>query len=82
MLVCVSFAYALARETAGAARTRLSLLPLLFGGAMFMQTSGAVRREKAKVCQPDMPAQAGIQYSETPAMIENSRRTGYPRSRV
>jgi len=49
----------LARETAGAARTRLSLLPLLFRGAMFMQTSGASRREKAELCSIVVPANAG-----------------------
>jgi hypothetical protein len=47
MLVCVLFAL-FAHETAGAASTRHSLLPL-FEGKEFQQTSGAGRREKADV---------------------------------
>jgi len=38
----------IARETAGAARTRSSLLPLLLRGTRTMQTSGFSSREKAK----------------------------------
>jgi hypothetical protein len=37
-----------ARETAGAARTRSSLRPLIGEGRKFQQTSGATRREIAK----------------------------------
>src|SRR5436190_20256062 len=39
----------IARETAGAASTRSSLRPLSSGGQTKMQTSGARRREKAKL---------------------------------
>ena len=48
MLVCV-FLRTFAHETADAARIRHSLLPR-FSGDNDMQTSGAVRRENAKVC--------------------------------
>src|ERR1700730_18011961 len=43
MLVCVFYMH-FARETAGAARTRLSLRPLLPGGGRMTQTSGASHR--------------------------------------
>ena len=46
MLVCVFFAH-FAHETAGAARTRLSLRPLFLMRAEVMQSSGAMRRENA-----------------------------------
>jgi hypothetical protein len=46
MLVCALSAI-FAHETAGAASTRHSLLPLL-GGTRFRQTSGAMRRENAE----------------------------------
>ena len=36
-----------AHETAGAARIRHSLRPLIFGGWRYLQTSGALRREIA-----------------------------------
>jgi hypothetical protein len=49
MLVCV-FLCSFAHETAGAARTRLSLRPLLSEGGNKQQTSGDMRRENAKVC--------------------------------
>jgi hypothetical protein len=38
----------IARETAGAARTRSSLRPLYFEGKVSSKTPGASRREKAK----------------------------------
>jgi hypothetical protein len=44
MLVCVSLPN-LARETAGAARTRSSLRPLISWGGDFMHASDATRRE-------------------------------------
>src|SRR5216684_4018319 len=43
MLVC-AFLHHFARETAGAARTRLSLRPLFEEGVKKQQTSGATRR--------------------------------------
>src|SRR5882757_5128065 len=46
---CAHFFVHFAHETAGAARTRRSLLPL-FEGEMLMQTSGDQRRENAKLC--------------------------------
>jgi hypothetical protein len=49
MLVCVFFPRELARETAGAARTRSSLRPLNSGGPTFLQSSGASRREDAQL---------------------------------
>jgi hypothetical protein len=51
MLVCVFYLH-FARETAGAASTRLSLRPLLSGGRKMTQTSGALRREIVKL-HPD-----------------------------
>jgi hypothetical protein len=47
MLVCV-FLCTVAHETAGAARTRCSLRPLIGEGGMFMQTSGRAACEIAK----------------------------------
>src|SRR5258705_7306162 len=49
MLVCVSLR-TFAHETAGAACTRHSLLPLLLGEEVFQQSSGAWRRENAELC--------------------------------
>src|ERR1700675_3182441 len=50
MLVCV-FLCIFAHETAGAARTRLSLRPLvLFRGWQSTQTSGTSCRENVKLC--------------------------------
>jgi hypothetical protein len=40
----------IARETAGAARTRLSLRPLVSRGRKSTQSSGVSRREIAKLC--------------------------------
>jgi len=48
MLVCVFFPRGLARETAGAARTRSSLRSLNSGGPTFLQDSGVSRRENAE----------------------------------
>src|SRR6476660_7414664 len=48
MLVCAFFVH-LAHETAGAACTRHSLLPLIERDSV-METSGRSRREKAKSC--------------------------------
>ena len=45
---CARFVCAIARETAGAARTRSSLRPLFLRRENEMQTSGAMRRENAK----------------------------------
>jgi hypothetical protein len=48
---CALFLLPFARETAGAARIRLSLHPLvLLGGGNRTQTSGATSREIAKSC--------------------------------
>ena len=44
----------LARETAGAARTRLSLRPLFDEGGKKQQTPGKTRRGNAKVCSAVM----------------------------
>jgi hypothetical protein len=44
MLVCALLVH-IAHETAGAARTRLSLRPLFGGQGNFWQTSGESRRE-------------------------------------
>jgi hypothetical protein len=89
MLVCVLFAL-FAHETAGAASTRHSLLPLV-GGTMFMQTSGARCRENAKL-HPAVIASAAKQ-STAPQKGKNGLlrcarndgdrpRTGYPPSRA
>src|SRR3954447_16981382 len=48
MLVCILFVQS-ARETAGAARTRSSLRPLMMRARNFWQSSGVSRRENAKV---------------------------------
>jgi hypothetical protein len=48
MLVC-SFFLQFAHEIAGAARIRHSLRPLIGGGESYLQTSGAVCRENAKL---------------------------------
>jgi hypothetical protein len=40
---------------------------------MNLQNSGAACREKAVTYPPVMPAQAGIQYSETPATESGTR---------
>jgi hypothetical protein len=49
MLVCISFVHG-AHETAGAARIRHSLRPLIYLGARFPQSPGASRRGIAKSC--------------------------------
>ena len=46
MLVCALLVH-IAHETAGAARTRLSLRPLVSEGKNFCQTSGELGREIA-----------------------------------
>jgi hypothetical protein len=45
----VRFLFPFAHETAGAARTRLSLRPLVSWGVKSMQSSGASRRENAEL---------------------------------
>src|SRR5205823_2810318 len=47
---CAFLFLPLAHETAGAARTRLSLRPLSFKGCKSSQGSGAARRENANAC--------------------------------
>src|SRR6476660_6024190 len=47
---CAFFFVHFAHETAGAARTRLSLRPLLLRGSKVMQSSDASRRENVRVC--------------------------------
>jgi hypothetical protein len=47
----------IAHEIAGAARIRHSLRPLSFEGEEYLQTSGAMRRENAKVYPPSLRAQ-------------------------
>jgi hypothetical protein len=47
---------------------------LFLEGRRFSSTnSGAMRGENAEVCPPVMPAQAGIQYSETPVIESKTR---------
>jgi hypothetical protein len=46
---CAHFFVHIARETAGAARTRSSLRPPIPEGDSCLQSSGAMRREKAKL---------------------------------
>src|ERR1700754_3276329 len=77
MLVCV-FLSTYARETAGAARTRSSLRPLLrVACALFLlgrnnlQSSGTACRENAHVRHG--PRRRTIQYSETSAMESRTR---------
>src|ERR1700686_1198071 len=69
MLVC-AFLHNFARETAGAARTRLSLRPLFEVGGKKQQTPGETRRGIAKVwlnsCSPD-----GAQRNPGPAEEES-----------
>src|SRR5690349_15843348 len=89
MLVCVLFAL-FAHETAGAASTRHSLLPLL--GDDVLKTSGARCRENAKL-HPAVIASAAKQ-STAPQKGKNGLlrcarndgdrpwRTGYPPSQV
>ena len=87
MLVCASHSI-IAHETAGAASTRHSLLPLV--GERFMQTSGAVRRENAdtySVVVTRLVRNCALgrvtQYSrDVNDRTERPRRTGYPPSRV
>jgi hypothetical protein len=69
MLVCVFFA-TFARETAGAARTRSSLRPLHSRGERISKTRAQV---VARIPTFVMPAQAGIQYSETPTTESRTR---------
>jgi hypothetical protein len=49
---CAHFLVHIAHETAGAARIRHSLRPLISEGENFLQTSGATRRENAKAHPP------------------------------
>ena len=65
MLVCAFFVH-LAHETAGAARTRHSLLPLL-GRDNEVQTSGKSCREKAKLCL-EVATQAPHPHCHRPRM--------------
>src|SRR3954470_11186431 len=53
MLMCM-FLVHVAHETAGAARIRHSLRPLNSEGETIWKTSGALRRENAKVCPPSL----------------------------
>src|SRR5260370_6447787 len=71
MLVCVS-SHNFAHETAGAARTRHSLLPLR--GRMSVQTSGKPCREKAKLCLEKLCLEMAPQAPHT--------RCHHPRMRV
>ena len=48
---CAAFLVQTAHETAGAARTRSSLRPHFSGTRNFWQSSGAIRRENAKLCR-------------------------------
>jgi hypothetical protein len=66
---CASIFVHVAHETAGAARTRLSLRPLLLRGPKVTQTSDASRRENADsrplaTLNRHRPRKRVIQYSE------------------
>jgi hypothetical protein len=52
MLVCV-FLHNFAHETAGAARIRLSLLPLVFEGKGFAKLGQTVSRERERMSEID-----------------------------
>ena len=62
MLVCALFVH-IAHETAGAARTRSSLRPLFGEGKDFSHSSGAMRRENAKLYLPSLRAQRRVRRS-------------------
>src|ERR1700733_15916143 len=73
MLMCGFFAYALAHETAGAARTRSSLRPLIFGASEFAKLGRSVSREcprSSSSAKADDPVFRGVNDGS-----ENSRCT-------
>src|SRR3954468_23241484 len=63
MLMC-AYQYPFAHETAGAARTRSSLRPLISGGANILQNFGrlAPRECEGMISQPVIPANAGTHH--------------------
>jgi hypothetical protein len=72
MLVCALLVH-IAHETAGAARIRHSLRPLIFEGESYLQTSGASRREIAKVCL-ELPSLRGALATTCPPKLDERRR--------
>ena len=79
MLVCISFVH-VAHETAGAARIRHSLRPLIGEGESYLQTSGATRRENAAT-YPTVIVRLDrtTQYSrDADDRTDKPRRTGSP----
>src|ERR1700682_2011625 len=80
--VAFSFVH-FAHETAGAARTRHSLRPLISDGATFWKNSRGSCGEIAELCRYILtrrhPRKRVIQYSrDVSDGIEKPRRTGYP----
>ena len=78
---CAAYFVQTARGTAGAARTRSSLRPLIGGRGSFWQSSGAMRRENANVIFTlSSPAlDRATQYSrDANDRTEKPRRTGSP----
>ena len=73
MLVC-AFLVHIAHETAGAARTRSSLRPLLLRRDSFFQTSGASRREIANVRSIVIVREGGRSSIPETLMIESRSR--------
>jgi hypothetical protein len=61
-----------AHEIAGAARTRSSLRPHFFWANEFAKLGRMLSRERGNI-STIMPAQAGIQYSETLVMEPKTR---------
>jgi len=68
------------RTIAGAEGTRLSLRPLRFRGHRYRITSGASRRENAKVCllRRHTPRRQGIQYAASSRLKAQTWNTGSP----
>src|ERR1700736_2894686 len=69
---CALFAH----ETAGAARTRYSLRPLIGGQGNFWQTSGLVAREIAKLC---LPMTRCLKFESLPSSSANGSALGAAR---
>jgi hypothetical protein len=73
MLVCVFLHMHLARETAGAARTRSSLRPLFLGRNEFAKLGRSVSRGREGVFSCHHPRRRMIQYSEEPVIEPRTR---------
>ena len=82
MLVCATL-YTIAHETAGAASTRHSLLPLLGGKGISANLGRNASRECRHTFSCRHPRRRVTQYSrDVNDRTERPRRTGYPPSRV